>query len=79
MGLLWMCKRIVPLYFTGLAQEGRGRVQILVYDDSGIVPDAKCIIPLVLLCLPSKSITVCYRIELRVKQKCNTILLAHRA
>ena len=43
--------------FTGLAQEGRGRVQILVYDDSGIFPDAKCIIPLVPLCLPRESMT----------------------
>lgn len=77
-GLLQVCTHILLSFsFSCLAQEGRGEVQILVYDDSGIFPDAKCIIPLVLLCLLRKSITtVCYRAEWRLEQKCNRVLLA---
>lgn len=49
-GLLQVCTHtLLSFSFYCLAQEGRGGVQILVYDDSGIFPNAKCIIPLVLL------------------------------
>lgn len=77
-GLLQVCTHILlssSLY--GLAQEGRGGVQLLVHDDGGIFPGVKCIIPLVLLCLLSKSTTtVCYRAERRLEQKCNRVLSA---
>lgn len=78
MGLSWCANISFSLsYFTCLAQEKRGRAPILVYDDSGIFPDAKCIIPSVLLCLPSESLTtVCYRAEQGVEQKWNTALAA---
>lgn len=59
-------------------RRGKEQAQLLLSDDGGLFPDAKCIIPLVLPCLPSESITtVRYRTEQRVKQKCDkTILLA---
>jgi hypothetical protein len=51
-------------------QRWEGAGHRVLCDDSGVFPDAKCIIPLALQGLPSKSLTtVCYRIEQSVTQK----------
>lgn len=53
-----------------MTSKGGSRAPFLLCNDSGMFPDTKCIISLVLLCLPSEDITtVCHRMEAREKQK----------